>query len=335
MTFNVLWPAVRWPDDRQIEKSSVEGDGVAFFSESFDTVTDEQWQSCDAIVSFKDIPEEHRLKLSRCKIFVTSKVGFDNIDTAYWGSRGIPVCNVPDYGTRDVADHAIALMLALMKGIVFHTRELKADPEKNWRPMLNPFGRRLSACTFGVAGLGRIGTATALRSKAFGMRVICFDPFLENGCELALGIERVHSLGDLFAASDVVSLHVPLTGETRGMVNAEIMAASKQGLMLVNTARGEVVDLDALYNALKANHVQAAGLDVLSTEPADPTHPLIKAWHDNEPWIDHRLIVTPHSAFCTPESMHDMRYKAGRVAIEYLTDGRLQNCVNGNYLKTR
>ncbi|MEM7259262.1 MAG: NAD(P)-dependent oxidoreductase, partial [Pseudomonadota bacterium] len=186
-------------------------------------------------------------------------------------------------------------------------------------------------CVFGVAGLGRIGTATALRAKAFGMRVICFDPYIENGCELALGIERVATLKELFSQSDVISLHVPLTQETRNLISHEVLTHSKPGLILVNTARGPVVDLDALYDALKNNQIQAAGLDVLSTEPADPDHPLISAWSNDEAWIDHRLIITPHSAFCTPESMHDMRYKAGRVAIEYLAHDRLQNCVNRHF----
>lgn len=102
---------------------------------------------------------------------MTSKVGYENIDLQAWGEIGIPVCNVPHYGTREVADHAIALMLTFMKSIAFHTNALQEDPVKNWRNMLNPFGKRLSACTFGVVGLGRIGTATAIRAKAFGMDV--------------------------------------------------------------------------------------------------------------------------------------------------------------------
>ncbi len=333
MTFTVLWPAVRWPDERSIEISSLGNQGTAVFTESFDSVTDEQWAGCDAIVSFKDVPEAHRHKIKNCKIFVTSKVGFDNLDIKYWGEAGIPVCNIPDYGTKDVADHAIALTLALMKGIAFHTRELKDDPEGNWRPMLNPFGRRLSACHFGVVGLGRIGTAAALRAKAFEMQVTCYDPYIENGSELALGIDRVRSLAELFQRCDVVSVHVPLSENTVKLINADVLKHSKAGLMLINTARGPVVDLNALHDALKSDTVQAAGLDVLDTEPANPEHPLIKAWANDEPWINHRLLVTPHSAFCTPESMHDMRYKAGQVAIEYLSEGLLQNCVNQAYLK--
>ena len=113
---------MRWPDNREIEISSV-GENSAQFAERFVDVSDEQWASCDAVVSVMDIPEEFRVKMENCRIFVTPKVGFDNIDVKAWAELGVPVCNVPDYGTQEVADHAMALMLSLMKGITFHTRE--------------------------------------------------------------------------------------------------------------------------------------------------------------------------------------------------------------------
>lgn len=335
MTFRILWPAMRWPGDRTIELKSVGDAARAEFVDAFAHVSDEQWRNCDALVSSPDIPAQYRGRLDKCRIFVTPRVGFDNIELEAWGALGIPVCNVPDYGTMEVADHAIALMLTLMKGIEFHTAELRVDPRGNWRPALSPYGRRLSACTFGVLGIGRIGTAAALRAKAFGMRVVFFDPYVPNGTDLALGVSRVDTTEELFAQSDVVSLHTPLTNETRKLVNAEVLAAAKPGLILVNTARGEVIDLDALYDAMKANRVLAAGLDVLPTEPADPDHPLIRAFSRQEPWLGHRLALTPHSAFFTPESVYDMRYKGGEIAVRYLRDGRLENCVNGAYLQRR
>ena len=332
MTFKVLWPDMRWPKDRDIERSSVAAGGEAVFCDSAADVSDEDWRTADAIVNVIDLAPEHRAKAERCRIFVTPKVGFDNLDLAAWGELGIPVCNIPDYGTQEVADHAMALMLSLMKGITFHTRELKQDPKAKWRPALNPYGKRLSACVFGVVGLGRIGTAAALRAKAFGMDVVFYDPFASNGSDLAIGVRRVHSLEALFGESDVVSLHLPLSPETERLINRDVLAASKPGLILVNTARGPIIDLDALHDALKEDKVQAVGLDVLPEEPANPDHPLIKAWAADEPWIDHRLLITPHSAFFTPESVYDMRYKAGEVALTYLDSGRLQNCVNHQFL---
>ena len=335
MRYRVLWPVMRWPEGREIEIGSLGEQGEAVFCDGFDAVTDAQWASCDAVVTVQDVPPVHRPKLARCRILVTPKVGFDNIDLAGWGELGVPVCNVPDYGTQEVADHALALMMSLMKGITFHTRELKRDLRANWRPALNPFGRRLSVCTFGIVGLGRIGTAAALRAKALGMDVVFFDPYRENGADLALGVRRVHALVELFRESDVVSLHLPLAPETEKLVDAALLAASKPGLILINTARGPIIDLDALHDALRSGQVQAAGLDVLPEEPANPEHPLLKAWAADEDWIDHRLLVTPHSAFYTPESVHDMRYKGGEVAMAYLTGGRLQNCVNGQFLRDR
>ena len=331
MTFNVLWPAMRWPSDREIETSSVD-EHNAWFCERYQDVTDEQWATADAVVCVMDIPAEYADKLTRCRIFVTPKVGFDNIDRQAWAARGIPVCNVPDYGTQEVADHAIALMMSLMKGITFHTRALKKDPKGLWRPALNPFGKRLSVSTFGVVGVGRIGTAAILRAKAFGMDVVMCDPYRENGAELSLGIRRVHSLEELFGQCDVVSLHLPLSDKTEKLINLEVLKKSQPGLILINTARGPIIDLDGLHDALKGDHIRAVGLDVLPEEPANPDHPLIKAWADDEEWIADRMLLTPHSAFFTPESVYDMRFKGGEIAVGYLSGGRLQNCVNDEWL---
>jgi lactate dehydrogenase-like 2-hydroxyacid dehydrogenase len=331
VTFNVLWPAMRWPSDREIETSSVD-EHNAWFCERYQDVTDEQWATADAVVCVMDIPAEYADKLTRCRIFVTPKVGFDNIDRQAWAARGIPVCNVPDYGTQEVADHAIALMMSLMKGITFHTRALKKDPKGLWRPALNPFGKRLSVSTFGVVGVGRIGTAAILRAKAFGMDVVMYDPYRENGAELSLGIRRVHSLEELFGQCDVVSLHLPLSDKTEKLINLEVLKSSQPGLILINTARGPIIDLDGLHDALKGDHIQAVGLDVLPEEPANPDHPLIKAWADDEEWIADRMLLTPHSAFFTPESVYDMRFKGGEIAVGYLSGGRLQNCVNDEWL---
>ena len=334
MGYKILWPIMRWADDRQIELDAVGDKHEAIFANRFAEVTDEQWAQCDVVVATPDIPAEFRAKLKKCRIFITPKVGFDNIDLAAWGEMGIPVSNVPDYGTMEVADHAIALMMSLMKGITFHTRELKKDIRGNWRPALNPYGRRLSDCTFGVLGLGRIGTATALRAKAFGMNVVFFDPYLPNGADLAVGVQRLNSFEELMASSDVLSVHVPLSDETHNMLDASAFAKAKPGMILINSARGPIIDLDALHTALKSNQIQAAGLDVLPVEPADPAHPLLSAWSNDEEWIADRLLITPHSAFYTPESMRDMRAKGVHVAIEYLDGGRLQNCVNSDFLKT-
>jgi len=269
----------------------------------------------------------------RARIAVRSGVGFDNIDTAGWGARNIPACNVPDYGTTEVADHALGLMLALTRGTTSYANEIVAGGPGGWHFGKAPLIRRHRGATFGVVGLGRIGLAAARRAAAFDMKVVFYDPLLLSGVDLSTGYERVHSLAELMSRADVVSIHAPLNAATRGMLNADAFAAARPGLILVNTARGPIVDLGALEAAMRQGKVLGAGLDVLPSEPGDLDHPLIAAWRRGEDWIKGRLVVTPHAAFYSPASMVDLRLKAIEVIHAYLTEGRLTNCVNAEYLK--
>ena len=327
---HILWPNIQ-AEFQSIARDAV-GDGfVTLFHSAFDDVPDEHWAIADAVVGSSP-PTACIDKLRRCRIYVKPSVGFDDVDIERFGRMGIAVCNTPDYGTREVADHAIALMMTLTKSIAYHDSELRADLRANWRPAHNPFGRRLSACTFGVIGMGRIGTAAARRAKAFDMDVVFFDPYQPNGYELALGVRRADTLADLVGQCDIVSIHAPLNSETRNLVGADCFAAARKGMILINTARGPIVDIDALHDAIKDGTVLAAGLDVLPDEPANPQSRLIAAWQRNEDWIRHRLILTPHSAFYTPESMRDIRALSARTAARFLRDGRLENCVNRQFL---
>jgi D-3-phosphoglycerate dehydrogenase/C-terminal binding protein len=271
----------------------------------------------------------------KCRIVIRTGVGYDTIDLDGWGRLGIPVCNVPDYGTSEVADHALALMLSLLRGTGQYQEMLHADPVQGWRFAAPPVIRRIRGLTFGVAGMGRIGTAAAARARGFGMAIALYDPYLPRGMEIALGARRVDSLAELFATSDVVSLHTPANDETRGMVNAGVLAAARPGLVLVNTARGTLVDLGALHDAMRDGRVAAAGLDVLSSEPADPGHPLVAAFLKREPWLEGRLALTPHAAFYSPEAQVDLRTKGVETALVYLETGELRNCVNAAVLAPR
>ena len=329
----ILWPNMP-AGFEQIARDAV-GTGLETeFCANFADVTDEQWANADAIVGSSP-PPQYIDKLRKCRIFVKPGVGYDDVDIERFGKMGIAVCNTPDYGTREVADHAIALMMTLAKSIAYHDDLLRADLKANWRPAHNPFGRRLSACTYGVVGMGRIGTAAARRAKAFDMDVVFHDPYQPNGYELAIGVRRADTLAELMGQCDFVSVHAPLNAETRHLIGADAFAAAKRGMILINTARGPIVDIDALYDALKDGTVLAAGLDVLPDEPANPQSRLIAAWQRNEAWIRHRLILTPHSAFYTPESMRDIRAFSARTAARYLRDGRLENCVNRQFLAPR
>ncbi|WP_395814194.1 C-terminal binding protein [Devosia sp.] len=267
------------------------------------------------------------------KIAVRSGVGFDNIDTVGWGAQNVPACNVPDYGTTEVADHALALMLALTRGTSTYPAEIFADGLAGWHFTKAPLIRRHKNATFGIVGLGRIGLAAARRAAAFDMKVVFYDPHLLSGVDLSTGYERVHSLAELMGRSDVVSVHAPLSSETKGLLGAEAFAAAKPGMIVINTARGPIVDISALEQAIREGVVIGAGLDVLPSEPADLDHPLFTAWRADEAWIKDRLIVTPHAAFYSPASMVDLRLKSIEVIYAYLTEGRLTNCVNREYLK--
>ena len=204
----ILWPNLP-TEYRQIARDAVGPGFETDFCANAAEVTDEQWANADAIVG--SCPPQYIDKLRKCRIFVKYGVGYDDVDIERFGKLGIPVCNTPDYGTREVADHAIALMMTLAKSIAYHDEELRADLRANWRPAHNPFGRRLSVCTFGVVGMGRIGTAAARRAKAFDMDVVFHDPYQPNGYEFAIGVRRADSLAELMGQCDFVSIHAPLT----------------------------------------------------------------------------------------------------------------------------
>jgi lactate dehydrogenase-like 2-hydroxyacid dehydrogenase len=295
------------------------------------------WAECDGIVCYHlmRLDEAALARTRKCRIVVRAGVGFDNVDIRAAGARGIAVCNTPDYGTTDVADHAMAMLLDLTRGVSRYAANLRRDPVAGWRWQDGaPNQRRLRGRRFGVVGLGRIGIAAARRAAAFDMRVGFYDPHLPPGVELAHNVERFDSLGALLAASDVVSLHTPLTPETRGLIDARAVAAMKPGAILINTARGPVVDLDAVHDGLRSGRIGGAGLDVLPQEPPSPEHPLIAAYVADEPWLRDRLVLSPHSAFFCPESLYDLRFKSAETAALYLRQGRLRACVNGELLRT-
>ena len=269
-----------------------------------------------------------------CKIIVRVGVGYDSLDSVAWGKRGVPVCNVPDYGTSEVADHAVALMLTLARGTHYYATRLAADPVGNWGWAPGaPLMRRLRGQTFGIVGLGRIGMATARRAKGFDMDIMFYDPDLPNGVELGVGYRRARSLKELMEACDTISLHAPMSEQTRHMINAESLSWAKDNLIIVNTARGPLIDIDALHDALQSKRIAGAALDVLPSEPPIPLHPLFQALQAGEAWIKDRLILSPHSAFFSPPANLDIRRKAAEVVLYFLRDGRLTNCVNAHLLR--
>jgi phosphoglycerate dehydrogenase-like enzyme len=267
-------------------------------------------------------------RFTKLRAIVRMGVGYDKLDRQAAAARNILICNVPDYGTTEVADHAIALALTLRRGILLHHELQRKDPPAPWRSFQNPMIQRLGMQTFGIVGLGRIGTAVALRAKALQFRVVFYDPYLPNGVELALGIERAASLEDLLRQTDTLSVHAPLTPETRDLLSREQLALLRKDAVVVNDARGPIVNLDALYDLMRDGHIAGAGLDVLPQEPpVEPVPKLLAAYRTKESWLEGRLVITPHSAWLTPHSWEDTRRKSAETMRAALLTNKPQNVI--------
>ena len=272
----------------------------------------------DALIIWQNanITENTISRLKNCRALIRNGVGYDSVDIDAASQAGIPVCNVPDYGTEEVADHAIALSLALTRQLF----DLDAEAKKpGWKLVAKDKLRRTSTLTFGVIGLGRIGTATALRAKALGFQVIFHDPYLPNGTEKAVGIVRTDSLTQLLKQSDVVSIHCPLNEETHYLIAEKELALMKPTAYLVNTARGGIVKKKAVLSALRKGVIAGAGLDVIENEPLKTK---AEARTPN-------LIATCHAAFCSREGMIEMRTTSARIAKQAVQGKPLENVVNG------
>jgi len=235
--------------------------------------------------------------------------GYDTIDTAACERHGVWLANSPDYGVGEVATHALALALASIRNIVGYHRDIGAG---KWDFMSSGPLRRPSELTLGIVGLGRIGKRMAHVSRNVFKRVVAYDPYLIDG-DFPPYVDRIRSLASLAGQSDLVSLHTPLTAETRGMIDAGFFAAAKRGLALVNTSRGAVVRISDLVDALDSGIVAGAALDVLPVEPVPRESPLIS---------DPRVILTPHAAFFSVEAEKELRHKAAQNIVSWLRCGR-------------
>jgi C-terminal binding protein len=310
----------------EVVEREVYGPDVCIVWRDVEKLSDLPAADCDAVDGLMVLRHWVRAadfaKFPRLRCVVRMGVGTDRIDRAVAAKRGVMVCNIPDYGTMEVADHAVALAIAFRRGLFLHHELQRHTPPEPWKAIFHPTIRRLDVQTFGIIGLGRIGTAAALRARGFGFRVVFFDPYRPTGTERALGIARAKTLDELLRQSDVLSLHAPLTPETKGMLGRRELALLPEGAVVVNTARGQIIDIDAPGELLKSGRIAAAGLDVLAVEPpVEPVPDLLRAYRAREPWLEGRLVITPHSAFHTPEAWEDIRRKgAETMAAALLTD---------------
>ena len=331
MAATVLYSENAYPDD-SVERRIYGPDVRVIFpkaSESLADLSDEDCAAADGLMIQRYKVNANDLKrFPRLRAICRMGVGYDNLDRAAAAERRIMILNVPDYGTTEVADHAMALALALRRGLLLHHEAQRAEPPAPWRYIADPLLRRSSVQTFGIVGLGRIGTAAALRAKAFGFRVVFYDPHLPNGVELGLGIERAATLEELLRQTDTLSVHTPLTRETRGLLGLQELSLLPQGAVVVNTARGAIIDHDALATLLKTGHLAGVGLDVVPVEPpVEPVPDLIRAYRARETWTLGRLIITPHAAFFSPEAWDDIRSKSAETMHAALLGPRPQNVI--------
>ena len=327
---------VLYPEERQIPDDGLEreifGPDLRLVRRSVPSLADLDPADCASVdglmIMRYAVTSEDIDRFPRLRAIVRMGVGYDKIARPAAAARSILVCNVPDYGTTEVADHAMALALSLRRGVILYHERQRQSPPAPWGPVKGELIRRLGVQTFGIIGLGRIGTAVALRARAFGFRVVFYDPHLPNGAELALGIARSASLEDLLRQTDTLSIHTPLTPDTRGLLGHAELALLPKGAVVVNTARGPIIDLDALLALLRDGHIAAAGLDVLPVEPpVEPVPELLRVYRAREPGLEGRLVVTPHAAWFTPESEHDTRVKSAETMRAALLTNRPQNLI--------
>jgi D-3-phosphoglycerate dehydrogenase len=264
-------------------------------------------RDADAIlVTYARLPGELLRQLTRCKAIGRFGLGVDNIDLPAAKELGIAVNYVPDYCLREVSDHAMALLLALARKVPFSNKLVQSG---RWEvPPIVPL-RRLEGQVLGLVGFGNIPRALAPKAKAFGLRVLTHDPYVKPDALAAAGVEGV-SFDDLLAHSDFISVHAPLMPATRGLMNAAAFAKMKKGALLINTARGPLVDEAALVAALDSGQLGGAGLDVVATEPLAKDSPLIG--RDN-------VIITPHTAFYSVEALEELQTKCASDVARVLS----------------
>ena len=255
-------------------------------------------------------------KLPDLRVVSNLAVGYDNIDVPACTERGVAACTTPDVLTQTTAEFALALIFAVARQIVPAARAAREGEWKSWYPF-RFLGRDLAGATLGVVGLGRIGQRVATMSAALGMRVVYADEFSTSS-----EFERV-SLTELLGMADIISLHVPLTPETRGLTNATTIALMRADAILINTSRGPVIETDALVSALESGHLSGVGLDVTDPEPLPNDHPL---------YTFDRVTIVPHIASATSVTRHSMSRLAAENVVAVLTGTDPPHCLNPEVL---
>ena len=307
--------------DIDTERRIIEDAG--FELEDYQIKNDEQLisicQDADAIVTqYSDISKKLIEHLEHCEMIIKYGIGVNNIDVEAADKKGIYVCNVPDYGVEEVSDHAVTMILSLGKKLPILTKALK-NGEWGYDSIV-PL-KRISESTVGLVGFGRIPQLVAKKMKGFGCRILAYDPYTEPQAMEEAGVIRA-DLETILKESDYLSVHVPLTKDTKGMINHKSFQMMKPTAVIDNTARGGVVDESALISALKSGRIAGAGVDVYETEPVDSNNPLL--YMDN-------VIATPHCAWYSETAIHTLQQKVAEEVVNVLKGNHPVHCVNCKY----
>lgn len=300
--------------DLSVEQSIL-GDDVEIRHVAYDGNTDsliKTCQSADVIMTdFVPFTRDVIESLDRCKLICVAATGFSCVDVKAAADNGINVCAIDEYCTEEVADHTLTLILALTRRLIEYHRLVQVD--HSWQFDALSGLRRMSELTLGIVGFGRIGQAVATRALGFGMNLVASDPYANTAVASRLGVS-ICSMDELLLSADIISLHCALTPENRRFINAGTFARMAKKPILINVARGELVDEAALVAALNAGQVSAAGLDVLSSESPNLVESGLTG-RDN-------VILTPHVAFYSDTSMLENR----RISA-----GNIRNFLDGNH----
>lgn len=277
----------------------------------------------DAVMNcYTPMPAEAIRRLRRCRVIARSGIGVDTIDIDEATARGILVTNVPDYCVDEVSDHALALILSLTRGVVPLDRTVRSG---SWDLGAAPRIRRHREMTLGLVGFGRIARALAAKANAVGFKVAAADPYVADEAMTGAGV-RPLGLEDLLGEADVLSVHAPLTPESRHLLDRDRLALLRPGAILVNTSRGGLVDPAALVEALDEGRVAFAALDVLEREPPDPEDPLIG--RDD-------VVITPHAAFFSEDSVAELQRKTAEQVVAALSGKVPPYALNAEAIATR
>jgi D-3-phosphoglycerate dehydrogenase / 2-oxoglutarate reductase len=304
--------AYRSADDSRTERELLQAiDAKLVYIDGLDTPeAGATISAADALmVTTHRVPANLIDAMKHCRVISRVGTGLDAIDIPAATAHGIWVAYVPDYSVDEVSTHAIALLLSHARGI---PRLIEAARAGSWTNQSVVPLRRLRGQTLGILGFGRIGQMMAAKASGLGMEVQAHDPFLTPEQIAAAGARPV-DWETLLRTSDYLSLHAPLTNNTQKVINAQTLALMKPSAVLINTARGGLIDEEALDQALKTGRLAAAALDVLSVEPPPPDHPLFQ---------NSRVMITPHSAWYSEDANHDVRVRASEEVVRVLRGER-------------